>query len=817
MITPSDKIIRFTDLEQLKVAIEQDLATGEVNAQRYCVRFIMLNSFDTFRSLTAFLCKDLNVQKFELQRLLLDNDKTITIDKLSNAIKGIIQTSLVTPFSELVRFYKESDFNGFFNEIILTEDLKHPRKRIYIPIIGLNNRFNDFLKNFGRIEESAPIWQLYAPQDDKVKVFVSKFKSPKLPESSEYCALDTMKDWLEFWRKQAPRDKILCSAYPIRIGWKNSRPDSIFTFAEIPNPHQFITDFLSINIPFVYTETENSYWERILQIITETGEADFQWKKYVEEHFGTFKFSVAKILQIWADEKNTDLDRWLLKNYLLHTDTLKGKPYFEDCLKSTKDYVIPAVLFVDLAQRIFYAGSESEREKYSEERRNLMREERDIFRTMVPKSEQDWIMEQLIQYAQDELGFSIVKKLITGTFEFEQELFISWYQKQSDDEFGLKHIKEFYPDLYAYLAPTSAQIYKPGAEWLASYFEAYRHAKVNDDYTDSIREFIETKNASEATFWDWYYKHTTCHDRYYEFMNDSDCKPDKVYWIDGLGAEFIPFILHLIESSLTNYEVVEAEVTTTGLPSNTKLNRFDVDEKVHFKFGELDAMAHGAHYKNRKTLIDELAVLREIITSILRDNSVGMHTIAIVSDHGLSALSRLCEPKKLTGKAHHEGRYIAYTSDIAAESMPEYITVRNSDDNQDYKIALTHSSLGKRPSHEVHGGCTPEEVLVPFIAITNNDASKPVKYEIKNMSKDVPHSNPTFECIIVPKPKSALLIVGDKKIPMSVKNTTWSAIIPDSVEGRCVVGVLPDNGKVQNFEVNIFGLGMSNSLIDDDF
>lgn len=215
MISPPDKIIRFENLEALKAVIEQDLNTGEVNAQRYCVRFIMLNDFETFRTLTTFLCKDLNVRMFELQKLMLGEDKTITIDNLSNAVRAIDQTSIVTPFSELVRFYKDTDFNGFFNEIILTEDLKHPHKRIYIPIIGLHNRFNDFLKNFGRIEESAPIWQIYVPHDDKVKVFVSKFKSPELPESSEYCALNTMKEWLDFWRKQAPRDKILCSAFPI--------------------------------------------------------------------------------------------------------------------------------------------------------------------------------------------------------------------------------------------------------------------------------------------------------------------------------------------------------------------------------------------------------------------------------------------------------------------------------------------------------------------------------------------------------------------------------------------------------------------------
>lgn len=180
MITATDKIIRFNNLDELKIAIGKDIKSRDVLAQRYCVRFIMLNNFNSFRDLTKFLAKDLSVKMFELQQLALGEDKTITIDMLSEAVKGITETSLITPFSELVRFYREADFNGFFNEIILTEDLKRPNKRIYIPIIGLNNRFNDFLKNFGRIQESAPIWQFYNAQDDKVKVFVSKFKTTLL-------------------------------------------------------------------------------------------------------------------------------------------------------------------------------------------------------------------------------------------------------------------------------------------------------------------------------------------------------------------------------------------------------------------------------------------------------------------------------------------------------------------------------------------------------------------------------------------------------------------------------------------------------------
>jgi hypothetical protein len=39
-------------------------------------------------------------------------------------------------------------------------------------------------------------------------------------------------------------------------------------------------------------------------------------------------------------------------------------------------------------------------------------------------------------------------------------------------------------------------------------------------------------------------------------------------------------------------------------------------------------------------------------------------------------------------------------------------------------VALTHASLNTKPVREVHGGCTPEEILVPFIVISNKKSEE---------------------------------------------------------------------------------------------
>lgn len=817
MTDATDKIAKFTDIESLKQAIREDIDSQGVLEQRYCVRFIMLNNFEVFRELTGFMAKELKTDMFELQKLTTGADKTITIDKLCDAIKGINKPSLVTPFSELVRFYKEEEFKGFFNDIILMESIQDPKKRIYIPIIGLHNRFIDFLKSFGRLEESAPIWQLYTETDDKVKVFVSKYKAPNLPDTSEYCKLDQMKDWLEFWKKQAPKEKILCSALPIRFGWKNSRPDSIFSFTEINNAYEFIKEYLGIQIPFEYKENESQHWEKMLEDISKQSIATFKWDEYVKTYFNSITFDFHQILNIWADETRMDYDRWLLKNYLMNSKDLDDRPYFKSCLQETTDFFIPSSLFVNISESIFYSDKNkmSEREKYASERRSLMHGEKQLFRKLVPETNQQWISTQIIEIAQRDADLSKSKILCTGTFDFEKEMYLGWYDQRNT--FGLKDLEEFYPDLHAYINAKDNTYYKQGAEWIEEYFKAYRESKIKDRRLTRIGNFLKKYNADESTFWDWYYKHPLCHELYAENMHDEILRADKVYWIDGLGAEFIPYIQYLVRTIKSNYEIVNLQVSATGLPSNTDINRFEVDGNSTIKFGDFDEMAHKKPYQKRKTLIEELDTIRKLITRILKDNSVGNHTIAIVSDHGLSALSCHADPVKQSSKAHHDGRYIEYESDQEHDSTPEYITYTNPKNNQKYKIALTHSSLAKKPSREVHGGCTPEEVLVPFILISNIDATKPVAYSIAVSKSDIPISDPIFECVIKPQPKSAKLIVGSKKIDMERNGTVWSAAIPNPTEGRMIAGVLPHRGSLQNFDIAIYGLGMGGNSIDDDF
>ena len=270
-MTAEEKIRIFKSVEALIAEIKSDRYLNDILKNRYAVRFIMLDNFNVFQELSLQLAAD-NVNTFGLETLLsYDNkDRWITQDELKNCIKQINSCTIVSPFSEIVRFYNEEKFTTFFNEIALLENPQDKlNRRIYIPLIGLESRFVKFLSSFGRIEESAPIWAVKTGVSQPVTIYLTPsanstkgYSFPKL-----YRGLETMYDWLLFWKTKAPTEKIICSSLPINVKYKYSQPDNIFDIKPIETAFEFITQFLKIQIDIEYKVSDEYFWIQLLSLI----------------------------------------------------------------------------------------------------------------------------------------------------------------------------------------------------------------------------------------------------------------------------------------------------------------------------------------------------------------------------------------------------------------------------------------------------------------------------------------------------------------------------------------------------------------------
>ena len=337
---------------------------------------------------------------------------------------------------------------------------------------------------------------------------------------------------------------------------------------------------------------------------------------------------------------------------------------------------------------------------------------------------------------------------------------MGWYIHNSNNSIIRKAVESFYPEFAAYITTTKPSHFRVENTWCIDYFEKYKNAKLLDKYSEEISQYITEKNESANTFYKWYYEFENSHSLLAEVSSNAIYKPDKVYWIDGLGAEFLSYVLYLIDAEQSNMKVVRSQISRSDIPSSTYHNRFE-GENVE-KFGALDELGHDSHlYQYLYTLKDELNVLKEIIHEIIGNSKKQSCTVAIVSDHGLSCLSRKAPSKKYDGKFEHEGRYIKTKED--ALSDPDYLVHENETDKEYDDIML---------------------------------------------------SNPAVSLTVIPEPTGVVLTCEGKTYKMVRVGTQWTTLLQDITEGSHNIDIKPDGAPSHQFPIKVVGLSGDSDIND---
>lgn len=810
-IDTSEKIKTFDSFDTLTNEIVNDMKSNDMLAQRYAVRFIMLNNFDELKELAKLMVK-LGIESLDLENLIDEDDEWITKDMLKNALTSCPSSTFVTPFSEIVRFYNDDDFRGFFNDIILMEDVDNPRKRIYIPLIGLQNRFTDFLNHFARIAESAPVWK-YDAEVQTVEVYFTKYKNYEIPQTEIQCKLSSLRDWLKFWKVQAPQERILCTSLPISAKFKYSKPDNIFNFTKVDNAYEFMTKFIDISFPFAYNPKEDVYWEYLLKSLSDYNTTDFSFTSYVNDVFNKKSLDITSVFKEWVKEDTSSFKRWLLRNYILHTKIGEADTYLRACMEFVTDFNDTRQLPHMVLTLILYDLPTIKWIDCAKERRILIKSNAEFFKSFITEQDQQWLLDRTKEIFQETSNITHALNLCTGVFDYEHILLMGWYAHNENKQLIKNAIKDIYPGFAAYLKDTTPSVFDTEEQWSIDYMHEYKRAKLFDTYTNEVAAYIKEKNATASTFYQWYHSFRESHDILAEMAHHPIYCPDTIYWIDGLGAEYLSYLLYLIEEYCGNMKVICSQITRSTIPTSTSLNRF-VGDNVR-KFGALDELGHDAHgYKYLHTLNEELKTLKSIVKEIMNSCQKQKCTIAIVSDHGMSCLSRRASSLKYDGKFEHEGRYIKTNAETLTDH--DYIVHKNENDENYYKVALTHSSLAKVPTHEVHGGCTPEEVLVPFILLSNKDIATSITYQIKLIESETMLSNPIVRISIIPEPEEVTLTCDGHSYPMERKGTVWLTKLHNVTEGIHKLNIRPKDSSSIQSEIKVIGVG-NNADIDDLF
>ena len=330
-------------------------------------------------------------------------------------------------------------------------------------------------------------------------------------------------------------------------------------------------------------------------------------------------------------------------------------------------------------------------------------------------------------------------KYLTNITFTERKYLISALQNVGGQEV-IFNLKQVYPELAYYL---DWDLIKPDNKvpnWILEYFKEYNYSKIKHTKSPKIEELINNKNKGKPTFLDWYYSLPNVE------MKDGF----KYVWIDGLGAEWFPLLVHLLnEYGKEKKKFVKKKMLMrVNLPSITECNKYEFE-----KIEDLDNYIHNQKpYKYPDDLIKEIELIEKIVKKIVE---MPDDKICIVSDHGFSflCLKDFGNFKRLNlENAEHEGRCM-WIEGIDYEDDEYFIVWKVDEGNcRDKKVlvALKHISLSNTPYREVHGGATPEEVIVPYIEIETEEYE--TEYKIEPASFEVWISTPVIQFKIYPQP-----------------------------------------------------------------
>ena len=677
-------------------------------ADRYPVRFVLFDNFrDSFEFVSemqsTFGCRVESVNDW------IDAaypDMLITHSKLANDTELFIREHpkydyVIAPFSELARFY-DNKRNFEFNALIRTiKAIENPacsqHRRIYIPIVGQEGKLLKYAA-----DSQIFIW--YYKNTDKqlnynlILTDGTTFGVKNL--DSHYTIVENVQQWLRVWRDKNAKQSIISTSVSLFANAEYAQPDNAFTFTICHHVYEFLTIGLKLDFGAMqYAAKDEAYWLRLAQEIDLT---NFSFEKFFNSYFHIDGLTDYRVfLKIWF-EYSDDFERWLLTHYYAGKFCRKG--YICQAMSDLESYS-DYHLFSALALAIFQMEN---KEQYLEERLYCLKRAAEK-QVVIPIDRQGELCQKLKSLA-EQSGYSTAIRYFSPLSEGEKHLALEWVGK---NKVTTDQIKPFFADLYHYLGKSFGTL-EVQQKWVLEYLDAYKRCKIADEYGGEVADIIQTKNASALSFDQWYQQFKTV-----RTILSSRSDIEVYYWIDGLGADWIPFIAEQVKEAKNIY-LNEVIIAIAKYPTTTSLNKpllQSLTTNELQKIGDLNELAHKTGCRYPDYMVEEMEIVKKGLRKIIHDYAG--KKIAIVSDHGLTALSQLCEGLNMAGvESDHHGR-VAIRHTGKSVSDHNYIVCEDGKT----MCALRHESLcGKVPQGQsVHGGCTPEEILVPIFIISSQE------------------------------------------------------------------------------------------------
>lgn len=732
----------FETLEALYQEIEEDKNwTGAESAlrNRYPIRFVLFESFNDFGDFVQ-VCQDHNVLVQSIGGWMKEwqNDKFMTYSQMAEMFQAYIKSIpsndfVIAPFSEITRFYdnvRYTEFDSLLKTIRLIqspEDSQRNHQRVYVPIIGMQNKVNKF-KN----DPNIHIWEYRSDKENQnyhlILTSGTTYGVKGLENGYTLCA--DLRQWVDLWKCVGTKiqRQIICTSKCIFNNAGNAQPDNAFEYTLCHNAYEFLKYGLKLDLEDMAPSTEDlPYWEQFAGCVDVT---TFQFDEFVGQRFNVSSINdETTFVQIWLGIGD-DFSRWLLKAYYLWKQPASG--YLSRVLRKCQSQS-SSELFSLVATLIFDEPMD-EACLYQRQQMLAVAKVQNIQITDISERK---VKAKLTAMAADpQRGYYCAMKYMSPLTLSEQCLMIEWVGKGHVDK---SQIKSLYPSFYDYLTKPTLHL-DNNNNWINLYFQEYSASKVADTMTESLLAMVKENNASQVKFETWRNQFKTVktilHNRH---------DIDKYYWIDGLGVDWIPFITKVIEKHIVDGVYLnEIYVATAALPTITSVNKAELEDlssdKLE-KIGDLDHYAHTAK-SYPEYLIEELRIVEQAISKVL--SQYNGKKLAFVSDHGISYMPQIGRGLNLSGmEPNHAGRCATWKKG-AAQADKSYMVL---EDGRTL-CALTPDSLSSKTplGQGAHGGTLPEEVLVPIIIVSGQKNANTCSAQLQ--TNEIASNNPVLRYTI---------------------------------------------------------------------
>ena len=729
-------------MEDLYQEIETDKNwTGAESSlrNRYPIRFVLFENFGDFGEFVQ-VCQDHDVYVQSIEKWMKEgqDDKLITYSQLAALFESYIKSLpandfVIAPFSEITRFYdnmRYAEFDSLLKTIRLIqspEEAQSGHQRIYVPIIGMQSKVSKF-----KDDPNIHIWEYHSGTEyDNYHLILTNGTTYGVKGLEErYTLCEDLRHWIALWKNVGAKIKpqIICTSKCIFANSDNAQPDNAFKYTVCNNAFEFLTEGLGINLgKLSLREEDMPYWEELASCIDVT---DFDFDVFVNQRFNTLNLNDENaFVQTWFEYKDT-FSRWLLKTYFVWKSGERS--YLIRVLENVTS-LSTSDLFSQIATHIF---DEPLDEASIGQRLSLLKEAKRQHVQIKSLAEQKVKAKLSAMAADPERGPLFAMKYMSPLTLSEQCLMVEWVGQGKVEK---NDIKNLFPELYAYLLPSSIKTGK-GNGWTNEYFQEYCLSKVGNQETGSLAKKLKELNGSQVSFETWRDGFKTVKTLMH---NRQDI--DIYYWIDGLGVDWIPFMTQVIDKHKADGVFLnEIYVAASELPTVTSVNKTKLDELANGKLekiGDVDKFAH-----TQKTypayLVEEFRIVEDAISKVL--SLYNGKKIAFVSDHGISYMAQFGAGLNLAGvETDHAGR-CGHWLKGSAQTDNNYIVL---DDGQTLCSLNNNSLSAKTPMGQgAHGGATPEEVLVPIIIVSNQKNAN--AYSAKLQSSEIVASSPVLRYTI---------------------------------------------------------------------